>query len=402
MMPRIGDIALEEPGALTGAAVAFELHEPSAREVQLSPAAAWVVELRPRHRVIVARTADRLDPAGLLAQGFEICQRALDLVSVDEHRTLAIADPGRTHTLFFREGTDRILRHVFVAQLGLGMQGQITVTDKDGKLVPQPERGLPHWHPSFRFYRLSQLSRDPFEAYRNLYLAFEAALDSLCPKNPSEREKDWLRRALNQLDARAHFAQFVPPGIADPVAYIIGTQYDAVRVKLFHGKPGKTILPHEEPNPSTVTTGYEALIRIYRGIATSCLGVAGGGGVFTYAGFRLLTDGMNNQGVTLCFSDDPTPPSTSDTRIAVTPYSEAAFPAIRYVVDEPGRAMFVGRLALGSRQGPATLFKAGCVTGNVLSSVSHVPDGLELQGADFFEVWAGVEMLQTTGPRSTF
>src|SRR5438309_1602106 len=116
-MPRVGDIPFEEPG-VTGAAIAFELREPCARLVHLSPMPSWTVELRPQHRAIVARTNEHLAPAELLSQGFEACQRGLDIVSVDQGRALAIAEPGRDHTLFFREGSNRILRHVFVVKAG--------------------------------------------------------------------------------------------------------------------------------------------------------------------------------------------------------------------------------------------------------------------------------------------
>jgi hypothetical protein len=52
---------------------------------------------------------------------------------------------------------------------------ELTVCDAAGNIVPQ-KIVVPQHHLGFRFFRLAQVSDDLFDAYRNMYLAFELFL----------------------------------------------------------------------------------------------------------------------------------------------------------------------------------------------------------------------------------
>jgi hypothetical protein len=67
---------------------------------------------------------------------------------------------------------------------------RITVRDQDGNEVPsEPIR--PDYHPALRFYRLSQVTDDLYDSYRNMYLAFEMLISSRFQKG-NEQELKWL------------------------------------------------------------------------------------------------------------------------------------------------------------------------------------------------------------------
>jgi hypothetical protein len=105
--------------------------------------------------------------------------------------------------------------------------------------VIPPIRVQPRHHIAFRYYRLAQTTDDLFDAYRNMYLAFELLLSSQHPVSKGEREIDWLRRALG---GAAPVIQLAGLGVNvgnDPVASILDVVYRDARLPLFHAKEGR-------------------------------------------------------------------------------------------------------------------------------------------------------------------
>lgn len=108
----------------------------------------------------------------------------------------------------------------------------LEVRDAAGRVVP-PQRVLPQHHIGFRYYRLSQVSDDLFDAFRNMYLAFELLLSAKYPKGRG-REIDWLRASLT---TAAHDLDL--PALAtgpNPIDRIIDVVYENARLPLFHAK----------------------------------------------------------------------------------------------------------------------------------------------------------------------
>jgi hypothetical protein len=75
---------------------------------------------------------------------------------------------------------------------------ELTAHDANGNIIP-PNIIVPQHHLGFRFYRLAQVSDDLFDAFRNMYLAFEALLSSHYPKGvflhiPSKRWNKEIKR----------------------------------------------------------------------------------------------------------------------------------------------------------------------------------------------------------------
>jgi hypothetical protein len=113
----------------------------------------------------------------------------------------------------------------------------IEVRDARGQIVP-PTRVTPQHHIGFRFYRLSQVSDDLYDAFRNMYLAFELLLSAKYPKGV-EHEIDWLRASLVASTVDLNLVSLAPAG-ADPVTHIIDKVYLNARLPLFHAKDGRT------------------------------------------------------------------------------------------------------------------------------------------------------------------
>jgi hypothetical protein len=293
-MARLGKIALGGHGIVGRlgnpivSAVAFNLSEPSPLDYVYVPSGErWEIELKGGQSTIVARTPEHIDRPTLLAYGLEQAQRTLDLVSFEGRHNILIQAGGDGHTLLFRRGDQLVLQHVDVSSLGVSLSAQVVVKDQDGKVIPPAPPPPPVWTPGLRFYRMSQASQDLYEAFRNLFLGFEALLDTICPKRPAERERDWLLRAMRAVGTVVNLSHFAPSSCTDPPAYIVGTQYDHIRCRLFHAKLADGDIPLDIPDPEEVASAYERLVPIWRQIARDCLSVrGGGGGAMTYAGFQ--------------------------------------------------------------------------------------------------------------------
>ena len=114
---------------------------------------------------------------------------------------------------------------------------ELTVRDATGNIVP-PNIVVPQHHLGFRFFRLAQVSDDLFDAYRNMYLAFEALLSSQYPKGRG-LEIDWLRHSFAAASNDLNLASVVPSGVPAPVDQILDVVYSGARLPLFHAKDGR-------------------------------------------------------------------------------------------------------------------------------------------------------------------
>jgi hypothetical protein len=110
--------------------------------------------------------------------------------------------------------------------------------DAHGNEIPPPLYVPPPHHPAYGYFRYSQTAESVFDAYRNMFLAFEAVLDHIAPKKSGESEAEWLGRAVTDAVQKhaADLAAFVRTPGKDPVEAFIGAHYAAVRCAVFHAK----------------------------------------------------------------------------------------------------------------------------------------------------------------------
>jgi hypothetical protein len=120
----------------------------------------------------------------------------------------------------------------------------ITVIRADGQVVPPTPQQQPTWHESLRYFRLSQLTDDRVEAFRNAYLAFESILTLQYPRHvfPPRRaggraryesEGVWLERALRAVDSTNPLNQVFVSRTGDCVQEFIQDVYTTCDVVCF-------------------------------------------------------------------------------------------------------------------------------------------------------------------------
>lgn len=264
--------------------------------------------------------------------------------------------------------------------------------------MPSSPKAPTAWHPSFRYFRLSQAASDLFDAYRNAFLALESVLSSMAPQTlkpsgkPAEGEGAWLRRALERADKISPLSSFVPVGTGDPADFLYRELYEGARSAMSHAKSGRNVLmPRDPTNRAAVTESLERLVRLYLALTEAHLGVRRpSGGMSEYA-FREMSAAVFGN-MRACVTDDESPFDAADTVVnprrgeiveltdAQPPDTSAPFlstrlasapavdlrqlPFIRRVaaMDVEGRALMgsvlEGRLVLGSAAGIEVMFGA--------------------------------------------
>lgn len=179
--------------------------------------------------VVKMRTAGT--ESKLRDDSWRIVQESLDIRAAT-HREALSTYRGDHEYVFWTLGSSGyslVIVDVNHLQWGVTAVGEIK---SRGATAPSPAPGpIPH-HPALRFYRLSQLSEDLFDAYRNAYLSLECIVNNVSAKEENESETKWLKRVLSGLLANAIPSELVFEGIDALVREI----YNNGRLPLFHAK----------------------------------------------------------------------------------------------------------------------------------------------------------------------
>ena len=293
-MTTIGPFSLGTPVA---SAVAYEINGKPAHPRCIKFPNKWEVLCDPSSNTLVAKTTNIFNREETILNGYSAVQQALDIISANFHENLRIKSHNENYIVIFRDGEKKIIQVNAEINLCVDISVQVERIGTDGKLISTKKKELPQWHHTFRFYRLAESSDDIFDAYRNLFLAFELLLSEFFSPEQGEGEEAWLRRALNAASKEVDLTQFVPNGHRKPSSYIVGTQYTDTRCRLFHAKLSKLdryklLLPHEEIAPDLLKKRYIDLAYIWRSLAKTYLGLEGKHGGFSYQGFKILMDGI--------------------------------------------------------------------------------------------------------------
>lgn len=223
----------------------------------------------------MAPAASLLDTAKKLANEtldflcFSYCEPLL-LKNPDEEYFSVSTESGKTKTLTYRTACPLPMR--------LGPL-KITVRDKDGNEIDQP-KVKPAWTPVLHYYRVSQSRDNIFDAYRYMFLAFEAVLQILCPIKASEGERRWMVRALDQIGQDIDLSKFVSNASTTAATAIVSEQYTRIRLPLFHSKKSSTSLPHEGLPEARILAAYKPLAKLVREIVSNSMGIRGGDSTF--------------------------------------------------------------------------------------------------------------------------
>ena len=384
-MVAVHDIPLSESDsgpALAG--VALPLSAPSGRDrVHRFQTEGWEVELRQRRRHVVARTAHPLVGDALLDAAIDIAHRALDLSSVENGDHLLTEAPADNHIILERANGREVVRHQSAGAIPLVVEAKGTV-DAAAPTITHPLA----WTPAFRFYRLSQSSRDHFSAYRNMFLGLEALLDQLFPQQRRERERDWLLRSVRAASARVDLQRLATPGAADPGSDLVDRLY-GIRLKLFHAKTGRTLIPDDRVSYTDVADAYPLLLALWTEIARGWLAPVRRGARWSHSVFRTMMEA--HASLRFGVTSDATPPP-DDGEWPPIPRDSPVFAfARRMSITEsrPGRIALCGCTEVSDMPAGQVVARVVAVgdDGRPQMSVSII-GGLTLDGADVFEtVW---------------
>lgn len=218
----------------------FALNAP-ARKDRVQSFGDWVAKLREGVAYVCVRaaTSDQTKALETVATAAHaIAEDFLDIVAVEERTPLLVAEPH--DNVVWRIGPHGLKVQLTTSIVFAAEQGDVRLIVKDaaGNIVPAPRYVPPAHQPVYRYFRYSQAAQNVFDAYRNMFLALESALDHIAPKQQGEGETDWLRRAMTDAVQKhaADLAPFVTTAGKDPVECFIDAHYSAVRCAVFHAK----------------------------------------------------------------------------------------------------------------------------------------------------------------------
>jgi len=225
-MATLGAMALDSGDGSFPTAIAFWLRTKSSFDIQDTSTDDWEVLLATRHDIAVARCKKAMSRCDALAHGRSAIETTLDNVCFRLNEPLELKPDPRDSVSLTREHDERVLTYWTTVPFPVRVGPiEVRVIDKDGKEKPA-ERTRPKWMPLLRYYRLSQAREDIFDAYRYMFLVFEAALQTLWPIQAGrEREVDWLERAVGELAKRIDLTSYAPAGATDLVKAFVSSQY---------------------------------------------------------------------------------------------------------------------------------------------------------------------------------
>jgi hypothetical protein len=364
----------------------------------------WQGELKQNYSSIVVRSRESLNYEKIVTYGLEQAHRYLDILAIKNIGIFNIKSPETYHISIYQDNTGNyILRHFSICPFGVFVSAKIEVRDKDGNIKPPPPILEPKWTGAFRYYRLSQDSQNIFEAYRNLFLSLEEILNEISPKYVGEGEVKWLKRALAAISAKVKLSHYVPNLTADPIEYLMKSQYNDTRCRLFHAKFPNALLPYSELNPTDVLAAYDILIRLWQDIAQKYFGVPSGGGVFTYQGFKRLMDRLFSQPLSIYLTEDNSSPLESDTM--VSPLGKDIFPftEVSYLSQtQPGFVSWQGKLSPIDILKDKEIHRIGTKVGDTLLNTDSIDEGITPSGVDVFETYQSMRLTNKSKPKAIF
>ncbi|HZK70729.1 MAG TPA: hypothetical protein VFD03_04295, partial [Clostridia bacterium] len=280
----------------------------------------WEVELKEGQRSIIARCTEVLPEDHILDLGFRYCQQAIDLLSVEFAEYLNIQETGNFHILLYKKDDEFFLKQVQTAFSTITARVEAVVSDTiTGIIVPQPAPPEPKLTSGLRYYRLSQNANDLYEAYRNAFLSFEFLLNDIHPirLKPNGKldqgERGWFKEALKTINSKIKLIDLVPQGTVDSIEYLVISQYDNIRCKLFHAKgvAGQCqlniIVPADTFNRKDVGDAYVELMILLKNILKEYYNIKFEETCVTYSGFKLMMENNLSNGCSLFINDDDSP-----------------------------------------------------------------------------------------------
>jgi hypothetical protein len=361
------------------------------------------VEVRRNSPYVVVRIKGASNATDAFNESHEVVQQALDLLSVQGKAHLSTRNALDESLIWWRGPSGQALRVISVTDLSVtaGLP-KITATDRDGNVVPQPPLPQIIYHESFRYFRLSQVTDDLFDAFRNMYLAFESLLGHVSPRARAEREGRWIKRALITANAKVPLSTGFTPTTSDVVEDIYRQIYEEIRCAIFHSKTSPRLLPQNASDRKKVSEGLKNLTRLVLLLAENYLHARHPTGGFTYAGFNMITQPML-QSSTILVSDSDIPLDKAET-LDSSAYKGAVEMTTRSVPDlsEPGLNFILGIANLADIHSLMRVARFGVKYNNNLVMAVTIDAELKHAGIDQLEALLGIQLRNVREPKRLY
>jgi hypothetical protein len=221
------------------------------------------VEVQEGCPYVVSRIRGASSADDAFNKAYEVAQQGLDMLSITGQADLSIQNASDEYLVWWREQSTQILRVATVTRIPVEIKpATYLLTDKDGNNIPPPSPPQPMYHESFRYLRLSQITDDLFDAFRNAYLALELLLQHITPKQRNEGEGNWLKRSLNSVNNVVPLSSVYSSTSTDVALDIHDNIYKGIRCSIFHAKAQSRLTPQNLRDRKLVSEGLDSLIKI--------------------------------------------------------------------------------------------------------------------------------------------
>lgn len=363
----------------------------------------WEVEFRSNSKYIVARGIGASNSADAFNSAHEIVQQAFDLLSITGKADFSIHNAIDECLIWWREQSTQVLRIISVIDLPIAVgPANLIVTDENGNVIPSPVPPPTIYHESLRYFRLSQITDDLFDAFRNMYLSFELLLDYIEPKLRGEREGRWIKRALNKINTSVPLSHAITPTTNNIVNEIYREIYIDIRCNIFHAKKASLLLPQSVLDRKKVNEGFKKLTRIVLLLVKHWLNVRRGGGLITYEGFDLMTLPLLSNSHILV--SDVAVPITKDKNSEDQAFSNAIPLSTRYAPElcEPGLNFSLGTIDSSQLNRLKRIARIGLKHQDTVKIVCKIEEELTFENIDRFEAQMGIQLKNLRQPKSFF
>jgi len=223
-MAKIGNITIINKSEIFDSGAAFLMQKPSPVTSVIPIDSKSVVEVEKDNPYIVARTNGLNNHQEALDYGHKLAQRGLDILSITGQSDLGTRDATDENFVWWCSNDRITLR---ITDTG-SSNWDINISVNNGSVAEEIAPIYPSYHRAYRYFRLSQITNNLFDAYRNMYLAFELLASSHVPRIQSktktgkttwESESIWLNRYLSTINPDILTSTFVD--FSDPIQAFI-------------------------------------------------------------------------------------------------------------------------------------------------------------------------------------
>ena len=361
------------------------------------------IEVRQSIPYVVGRIKGASNTMDAFNESHETIQQGLDLLSIQGKAHLSTRNAADECLIWWREPSAQVLRIVSVVDLSVTVgTPTIVVTDKNGKVRQQPPVPQIIYHESLRYIRLSQVTDDLFDAFRNMYLAFELLLEHITPKKKNEKEGVWLKRALQAIDCAVPLSRVFTPITSNIVLDIYNQIYVDLRCSIFHAKSKPWLLPQNLVDRKKVNEGLKKLTRIVLLIAEHWLHARRAIGVLTHAGFDSMTVPILIDSEVLVSDSDV---ALDRTETLESPAYKNAIPmTTRHAPDlsEPGLNFVLGFIDTSQLKTLRRIARLGLKHSGKLIMDATIEAELTHDGIDRLEAQLGIQLRNVREPKHFF